>query len=109
MKIKLNADVYEISKRILDIEKDYYIVYDTSRSKFEVHNSAQLDSTYCLTLPYKELDARALDYVWKTRSKNVETILKKIDDENNSLESTERNRVLSDFNDVIERRLNENY
>ena len=47
MKIKLIYDVYNISKRIKEIDKDYYIVYDTSKNKFEVHNSSQIGGSYC--------------------------------------------------------------
>jgi predicted GH43/DUF377 family glycosyl hydrolase len=108
MKIKLTSDVYEISKRIKNIDKDYYMVYDTSKRKFEVHNSSQIGSTYCLTLPYDYLDARALKYVIDTKSENLGKILQKIDDDNRSLESTEKNRALGAINDAIERSINGN-
>jgi hypothetical protein len=49
VKIKISGDVYDISKRIKNIDRDYYVVYDTSKQKFEIHNSSQIDSSYCLT------------------------------------------------------------
>ena len=69
MKIKILNDVYNISKRIKYIDKDYYIVYDTSKHKFEVHNSNQSGGSYCLTLPYKELDERSLKHVRSSQRK----------------------------------------
>lgn len=82
MKIKISGDVYDISKRIKNIDRDYYVVYDTSKQKFEIHNSSQIDSSYCLTLPYDELDERALKHVLKTQSANIDEILKEIENDN---------------------------
>ena len=101
MKIQINFDVYNISKRIKDIDRDYYVVYDTSKQKFEVHNSKQIGSTYCLTLPYCELDERSLDYVLKTQSTNVEEILEKIENDNKILESTNKLSAFSTILDAI--------
>lgn len=101
MKIQIENDVYNISKRIKNIDRDYYVVYDTSKQKFEVHNSKQIGSTYCLTLPYCELDERCLDYVLKTQSTNVEEILEKIENDNKMLESTNKLSAFSTILDAI--------
>lgn len=102
MKIKINHDVYEISKRILDIDRYYYIVYNTLTGNFEIHNSSQLDCSYCLTLPFDTLDERTLKYVRETASANIEKILEKIENDNKLRENAERRRVLSQFNESIE-------
>lgn len=102
MKIKIERDVYQISKRLKFIDKDYYVVYDTSRSCFEIHNSAQVDSSYCLTLPYDYLDERTLNYVWKTRSTNLEEILDKIEYDNKLLENSNKTEVFKQLNDAVE-------
>lgn len=99
MKIKLCSDVYNIAKRIKKIDKDYYIVYNTSTHKFEVHNSSQLGGTYCLTIPYQFLDERTLKYVQKTSSVNLDYVLNEIESNNNLLKSTEKS---SAFNNVCE-------
>lgn len=99
MKIKLNSDVYNISKRIKEIDKYYYIVYNTSTNKFEIHNSKQVFGSYCLTLPYNTLDWRAMEYVQKTSIVNMENVLNEIQNNNNLLESTEKT---SAFNKVCE-------
>ena len=101
MKIQINFDVYNISKRIKDIDRDYYVVYDTSKQKFEVHNSKQIGSSYCLTLPYCELDERSLSYVLKTQSSNIEEILEKIENDNKILESTNKLSAFSTILDAI--------
>ena len=107
MKIKLISDVYNISKRVKEIDKDYYIVYDTSNNKFEVHNSNQVGSSYCLTLPFNCLDERTLNYVHKTKSTNLEDILQKIENDNNKLKSTEKTSALNCVAENLENQLKE--
>lgn len=107
MKIKITHDVYNISKRIKNIDKDYFLVYDTVRMCFEVHNSSEVGSTLCVTLPYPSLDERALNLVMETSSKNIENIIKKIDYDNALRESADKSRVLSEFNEVIEDKIKE--
>lgn len=102
MKIKILHDVYEISKRIKDIDRFYFIVYDTVKQSFEIHNSMQIDTTYCLTLPFKMLDERTLKYVRETASANIEKILEKIENDNKLVENAEKRRILSQFNESIE-------
>ena len=102
MLIRIQNDVYEIAKRIKDIEESYYIVYNTSKNKFEVHNSAQLGSSYCLTLPFDQLDERTLSYVCESMSKNIETILENIENDNRKNESAEKSRTLATTYELIE-------
>ena len=101
MKRRITHDVYNIANRIKDIDSGYYIVYDTSKGVFEVHNSDQCDTTYCVTLPYNTLDVRTLEYVNKTRVTNIENILEDIDRENMRYENAEKSRVLSQFNESM--------
>ena len=102
MNIQIITDVYNISKRIKQIDKNYYIVFNTSKQKFEVHNSNQRGSTYCLTVPYNFLDERTLKLVEATKSENIERILNKIDNENKLKESAEKTCALNQFNEILE-------
>lgn len=101
MKIKLKHDVFNISKRIKEIDKDYYVVYNTQSLKFEIHNNSQIGSSYCLTLPFNELDERAIWYVCQTKSENIDKILEKIDSENSIKESAEKTSTLSNVYDLL--------
>ena len=105
MKVKLSSDVYNISKRIKKIDVGYYVVYDTSRNKFEIHNYKQLGSTYCLTLPYSCLDERCLNYVLKTRSVNIEKIINEIDNLNSIKQSAEKTSALNNVYEAMERNI----
>ena len=102
MKIKIESDVYNISKRVKNMDKDYYVVYNTSSSKFEIHNSSQIGGTYCLTLPYKELDERTLDFINQTKSENIEKIISKIEKENKLRESAEKSSTFSNVYENIQ-------
>ena len=106
---RIAHDVYNIANRIKDIDRDYYIVYNTDCSRFEVHHSSQIGSTYCCSVPYNALDERTLNYVYMTQSTNIENILEDIDRENKLRENAEKSCVLSRFNDSIENTLKEIY
>ena len=85
--IQIENDVYNISKRIKNINRDYYVVYNTSKNKFEVYNSSQIGSSYCLSLPFTQLDERTITHVRKTQSSNLDEILEQIENNNNIRES----------------------
>ena len=101
MKVQIYNDVYNISKRIKDIDKNYYIVFNTSKHKFEVHNSNQNGSSYCLTIPYDELDERSLNYVLKTQSVNIDEILNEIENDNNLREGAKKSSAFSQIAELI--------
>ena len=102
MKIKISNDVYNIAKRIKEIDKFYYIVFNTSNNKFEVHNSNQNGGSFCLTLPYTFLDERTLNLVNQTRVENIERILNEIENENKLKESADKTCTLNQFNEILE-------
>ena len=86
MKIKIENDVFEITKRIKEIDDGYYIVFDTKKQVYELHNSEQ-DNSYCLTVPYANLDVRLIDLLLYTNIKNIDNILNDIDNNNNNIEN----------------------
>ena len=106
MKIRIKNDVYNISKRIKDIDKNYFIVFNTLNNNFEIHNSCQPGGSYCLTLPYQFLDERTLNYVLETKSENIDRIVSKLEMENKLNESAELKRTLNQFDQVLEENLN---
>ena len=86
MKIKVFSDNFFITSRLKEIDRSYFILYDTNSQKFEVHSSEQFGNSYCLTLPFDVLDERAVDHVLKTRVQNKDEILKELDRQNDLLE-----------------------
>jgi len=102
MKIKIESDVYNISNRVKYIDKGYFILYNTSTSKFEIHNSNQIGSSFCLTVPFKELNEQTLEYINKTKVENIENILSEIKRNNQIRESAEKSSALSNFYDNLQ-------
>lgn len=105
MKIIVLFDVFNISNRVKDIDRDYYIVYNTSNQKFEIHHSNQIGGSYCLTLPFDKLDERALKHVRSSQSNNIEQILEQIEVDNKLRESTMKTSAFSNIVDIIEQEL----
>ena len=101
MKIKICGDVFNISKRIKDIDCGYYIVFNTFKQSYEIHNSKQIGSTFCLTLPFNELDERCLEYILKTQSSNIDEIIEKLEIENNLKESANRTSAFSEIYETL--------
>lgn len=98
--VKITSDVYNISNRIKNIDRNYFIVYNTSKRCFEVHNKQQ-KNTYCVTLPYKTLDERTLNYTLKTRSQNLSKILISIEQQNAEREKQAIRDTLNEVDDSI--------
>ena len=101
MKIRVEHDVYNIAKRIKDIDRNYYIMFDTSKQKFELHNSAQIGSSFCLTLPREKLCEYDLKHIRKTQSVNIDEILENLENDNNTRESAKKTRAFSTIIDSI--------
>lgn len=95
MKIMLNGDTYNICKRIKNFDKNYCVVFDFATLKYlvytkkhygnyEIINNEKL--MYVCTIPYSELDARTIKHLFTTQIKNLQEIIKQIDEENLMLE-----------------------
>lgn len=86
MLIPINSNVYDIPQRLKELDPDYYIVLNTETQKFEVHHARQIGGTFCLTLPFDELDARTIEYVRSHDIKYAKKIFEEIDRHNEALE-----------------------
>ena len=51
-------DLYDIARRLKEIDDGYFVFYSYKTKKFEIHNANQRGSTLALVLPYDRLDAR---------------------------------------------------
>lgn len=83
---QITSDVFNISNRIKSIDPKYYIVFNISRQKFEVHYR-RAKNTYELTIPYNCLDARTINFVLKTQVKNKDSLLAEIELSNQKLQN----------------------
>lgn len=91
---KMTTNVYRIPERLSEIDPGYFVVRNHRKKTFEIHHSDQVDNTYCLTVPYEELDARTLELVRKTRISNLEKLIAEMDQANQKL--SEKNTTVSE-------------
>lgn len=98
MKIKVESDVFDICDRVKEIDEGYFILYDTNKNIFELHNSNQCD-TFCLTIPFKHLESNLLDLINLSSITNIDKIIDDIDDNNRILEEnfSKKNRDTSNY------------
>ena len=93
-KIKILYDTFDICNSIRQIDRDYYVVYDTRRKCFEIHNSQQKPNTFCITCE-GALDARVIQKLQKTNSNNIKRLIQDIERHNDYIKR-QSDRQLSD-------------
>ncbi|MBE5757471.1 MAG: hypothetical protein E7345_00885 [Clostridiales bacterium] len=85
MLIKIDEDLFDICKRIKEIDDGYFVVYNTNKLRYELHYKNQ-ENTYCLTCPYENLDVRFVDLVLFSSINNIDKIIDDIDNNNVDIE-----------------------
>lgn len=98
---EIESDCLDIVKRIKAVDKDYFVVFDVEKQKFQLHCRSQGKNTYCLTFLFDSLDERAYLHVLKTRVQNSDEIFKSMDAENTRLQEKNVKKVLDDFKEKL--------
>lgn len=93
-RLLIKSDLFNISKRIKQIDRKYFIVFNKKTKKFEVHYHRN-HSTLELVLPFDRLDKRTLDFVLKTKMENKRKLIEEMEKNNQKLED-EKNKNLLD-------------
>ena len=93
MKIEIMSDVFDIVKRVKEIDKDYYIIFDTSKYEFELHHKKQ-PNTYCFKYIYENLDNRLIDMIHGSTVRHIDKIIEDIDKNNTKIENEINNNRL---------------
>lgn len=95
----VDGDLYGISRRIKEISKGYFIVFNTRTEHYEAHCTENLGwDTHCLTIPYPRLDYRTLQLARETNVRlHGDRILKQLEEHNAKL--TARNE--KDFHNYL--------
>lgn len=84
---EMETNVFRIPERIREIDSRYRVVRNVMDDRFELHHIGQYEKTgnsFCLVIPYSELDARAVEFVHRTaiRNRNLQRELRKMEEEN---------------------------
>lgn len=97
MKIEIKNDLFDIANRLKQIDKDYFVLFNTSKKVFELHAKGQPYSSYCLTFPYTELDERAVSLALKTRAENKDKLIKEMEEENQKHIKAQQQKLLRSY------------
>ncbi|MGI6701015.1 MAG: hypothetical protein ACOX3U_00885 [Christensenellales bacterium] len=84
--VAVKSDALDIVRRIREIDKGYFTVYNLTKSRYEVHHVNNPGNTLAVVIPYKKLDKRAVDYVLKTRIERIKQIETEIELNNRRIE-----------------------
>lgn len=95
----IENDLFDISNRIKNIDRDYVIYRNMQNKKFELHNTRYSPSLQ-LVLPFDELDMRTIDYAVNTRVENIKKVAEEMEKENQRLEKENYTKMQ---NDILER------
>ena len=82
----VKTSALNIPERLKQIDKGYFLVFNHRSKEFEVHHREQRDNTFCLNIPYKELDVRTLELVKRTRMEYAKQIFKEMEENNLKIE-----------------------
>ncbi len=100
--IKIENDLFDLNNRIKEIDEGYFIAFNTKTKNFEVHNSFQPYSTFCLLVPKNKLNAALLEYVRKTRSSRQKKLLEEMEKSNAKLEKEGRTKIIEEAAEKFE-------
>lgn len=87
---KIYSDLYDISSRLKEIDEGYELFFNPPKNRFEVHSAFGLE----VVVPYRQLDARTLTHVRKTRISNRQKIVDEIERENRKAEEQKRKEII---------------
>jgi len=90
----ITSSVYDIPRRLREIDPNLFVVFNTVSQKYEIHSLANKGNSFSLYVPFRELDARLITFVKKyDLRRHGKQIYKDIDTHNEKLEtSLERQR-----------------
>lgn len=84
-KIRIEHDLFDIAKRLKEIDSGYFVLCDTESLRYELHNNRCYPSLQ-LIFPYKNLDERAVNHTLFTRIERKEQLILEMDKNNERLE-----------------------
>jgi len=87
-------NVYDIPVRLKEVNRDFFVMFNTRIQKFEVHCASQPFDTLACVLPFDELDARTIQYVREFSRERTEHIAEEIDRYNEEIDRREQAAVI---------------
>lgn len=91
-RIAVTGDALDITRRIKEIDPDYFIMLNRETQRFEVHIRGQ-ESTLGCELPYDTLDERTIRYVREHKAARISAILMEMEREEKRREQESKTRM----------------
>ena len=101
MQIKIHSDALLVTQRLKQIDENYFVVYNTSKNRYELHHKKQIGNTYCLACPYPFLDERFINLAQKTKIENSNEIIEQIEKHNLKIEKNNIQNLIEQLGENI--------
>ncbi|MCH5164002.1 MAG: hypothetical protein J1F36_03210 [Clostridiales bacterium] len=90
----IKGDLFDIARRLKEVDKDYFVVYSYRDHRYEVHNRGNKGNTFCFSAP--SLDERVVIRARRTRRERIAQLMREIEAGNenymkNALHQTAKN------------------
>jgi hypothetical protein len=84
----MESNVLHIPERLYEYDPDLFVVFNIRSQKYEIHSLANKGNTHCVTVPWNQLDVRAIELFAKgdQRRRSFKEIIREIDEYNEKLE-----------------------
>lgn len=93
----IENDVFNISNRVKNINKNYLIFYNTKKRRFEIHYKKGLVTCLEVVVRYPTLDYRVIVDLQKNRSFRIEKIMQEIEMHNKKIQESENENIKNDL------------
>lgn len=103
MRIEIDSDVFDIVNRIKEIDDGYKIMLNLKNGKLELHNTKQAN-TFCFVIKNNVLDTSVIEQIYNTSTRDIDTIMEDIDNNNMLIEKNNENN-LKDYTNYMSREI----
>ena len=97
-RIPVVNSVFDIPVRLKELNRAFFVMFNIKTQKYEVHCADQPFETLACTLPYDELDARAIEYVREHSVERLEKVIREIDEYNEKMVQKEEAALIDKAN-----------
>jgi len=91
----------EIPERVKEYDSSYFVVWNNLKEQFEIHSTDNIGDTFCMSVPWKELDDRVIKMLRKNDLRNRgQKIFDEIDRHNEKLEKANKKQIQDYIKDI---------
>lgn len=95
--------VLKIPERLRSADNNLFVVFNSKTQKYEIHSLANKGNTLSLNVPFRDLDARCIDYVNKfDLNKHGKGIYQEIEEHNENIERSAQRKYSNDLKGACE-------